>query len=85
MIYHGKARTFLDPKMFEQLTLPADYVKGCIMVPKLPTTSGLYCSNFSSSMAASGFALVARQQLAKAWDRSLSDLEKEDPWTKLSK
>lgn len=81
-IYHGKARTFLDPKMFEKLDYPAEYVSGCIM--KVKPTKTIDCSSFSSSMTTPGFAIVAREQLSRAWARSLSDLAKEDPWSEPS-
>ncbi|HRE12911.1 MAG TPA: hypothetical protein PLD37_01815 [Usitatibacteraceae bacterium] len=81
-IYHGKARTFLDPKMFKNLDYPAEYVSGCVM--KVKPTKTIDCSNFSSSMATPGFAIVAREQLSRAWARSLSDLAKEDPWSEPS-
>lgn len=81
-IYHGKARTFLDPKMFKKLEYPAEYVSGCVM--KIKPTKTIDCNNFSSSMTVPGFAIVAREQLSRAWVRSLSDLAKEDPWSEPS-
>lgn len=81
-IYHGKARTFLDPRMFKKLDYPAEYVSGCVM--KAKPTKTINCSNFSASMATPGFAIVAREQLSRAWARSLSDLAKEDPWSEPS-
>lgn len=78
MIYQGKARTFLDSKMFEKLQFPAEYVATC--VTKVSPPNRIHCDNFSASMSASGFAVVAREQLSKTWNNSFSELAQDDPW-----
>ncbi len=68
MVYHGKASTFLDSKMFAALNVPAEYVAACITKVKKPKI--ISCENFTASMSAVGFAKVARQQLALGWKQS---------------
>lgn len=68
MVYHGKASTFLDSKMFAALNVPAEYVAACITKVKKPKI--ISCENFTGSMSAVGFAKVARQQLALGWKQS---------------
>lgn len=78
MVYHGKASTFLDSKMFAELNIPAEYVAACIT--KVRKSKIISCENFTASMSAVGFAKVARQQLALGWKQSFDSIGKEDTW-----
>lgn len=82
MIYKGSGRVFLSPKMFESLSkLPLDYALACVKKdkkykPKILTD----CNNFDASMSMAGFALVAREELAKTWLQEFKSIGAEDPW-----
>lgn len=78
MVYHGKASTFLDSKMFAELNVPAEYVAACIT--KVRKHKIISCENLTASMSAVGFAKVARQQLALGWKQSFDSIGKEDTW-----
>jgi hypothetical protein len=78
IIYQGKGRAFLDSKMFQALEFPAEYVSGCVVKVRKPST--ISCENFSASMSAPGFANVAREQMSQVWSLSFSAIAKEDPW-----
>ena len=78
MVYHGKASTFLDSKMFAELNVPAEYVAACITKVRKPKI--ISCENFTASMSVVGFAKVARQQLALGWKQSFDSIGKEDTW-----
>ena len=80
MIYQGRARTFLDPRMFQALSLPAEYVSGCVMKIRKPKIIQ-DCNNFTASMSAAGFARVARKQLSLGWNLSFKEIANEDPWS----
>ena len=77
MIYQGSGRTFLDPKMFEALSVPADYINGCIS--KIRKT-WVPCSNFTASMSAAHFAQVARKELSLGWNMGFKEIGAQDPW-----
>lgn len=79
LIYHGKARTFLDAEMFQALQPSAEYIASCISKTHKP--KNITCSNYSASMSAAGFARVAREQLSDVWSLSFSDIGQEDPWS----
>jgi hypothetical protein len=79
LIYHGKARTFLDSEMFQALQTPAEYIASCVSKTHKPRN--ITCSNYSASMSAIGFARVARKQLSGVWSVGFSDIGQEDPWS----
>lgn len=77
MIYQGSGRTFLDPEMFRALSVPADYINGCIT--KIHTT-WVPCSNFTASMSAAHFAQIARKELSLGWNMGFKEIGAQDPW-----
>lgn len=78
MLYHGRARTFLDSEMFEALSVPTKYVKACIMDTEEP--DWIECKNYTASMSAAGFARTARQRLSVGWESDFEDIGNVDPW-----
>ncbi|WP_168012337.1 hypothetical protein [Halomonas salinarum] len=78
MLYHGRGRNFFDSEMFDALSVPAEYVKFCIMV--MGESDWINCENYSASMSAAGFARTARQQLAVGWEFDFEDIGNVDPW-----
>jgi len=77
-IYHGKARAFLDTKMFHALQPSAEYVAGC--VTKVRPNKTIPCENSSATMTSAGFARVAREQMSQVWSLSFSTIAHQDPW-----
>lgn len=80
MIYQGSGRTFLSPKMFESLSqLPLDYVSGCVAKLRKPRIIQ-DCNLTTGSQSVAGFALVAREEMARTWSHEFKTIGAQDPW-----
>ncbi len=62
IILQGKARIFLDPKIYSALETPRKYVQEC--VARIRPVKDFNCSNYTGSMSAFGFSKVVKDQLS---------------------